>query len=55
MVPATITVTTLSDAVVHTGTSLRDAIATANTDAHNGTSDTIGFSVSGTITMAQLR
>ena len=41
-----IVVTTTSDAVSHTGTSLRDAIAQANTDAGNGQSDTITFSPS---------
>ncbi len=36
-------VTTNSDAATHTGTSLRDAINIANTDAGNGISDTITF------------
>ncbi|HEX4131552.1 MAG TPA: right-handed parallel beta-helix repeat-containing protein [Pirellulales bacterium] len=39
-----IVVTTTSDAVSHPGVSLRDAVLTANTDAKNGTSDTISFS-----------
>ena len=54
--PSILTVTTASDAVGHTGTSLRDAIATANADAASGTADTIKFasSLSGaTITLAQ--
>jgi len=42
--PSIIQVTTVSDALMHSGTSLRDAIAQANTDAGNGTSDTIEFS-----------
>lgn len=36
-------VTTASDEVSHTGTSLRDALTTANADAANGQSDTILF------------
>ena len=44
--PSTIVVTTASDSYSHSGTSLRDAIATANTDAAAGTSDTITFSSS---------
>jgi hypothetical protein len=54
--PTTLTVTTTSDAVGHTGVSLRDAIASANADSTNGTSDTIQFAsnLSGqTITLAQ--
>lgn len=49
LAPAIITVTTLSDALVHTGVSLRDAIQAANTDTsvHGSTagsgSDTIIF------------
>ena len=39
-------VTTISDAVSHTGVSLRDALAQANTDAGNGISDTITFAAS---------
>ena len=39
-----IVVTTNSDAVSHTGISLRDAIAAANLDAASGVSDTITFS-----------
>jgi hypothetical protein len=53
--PATLTVTTPSD-LTHTGTSLRDAVATANSDATGGQSDTIAFSagLSGqTITLSQ--
>lgn len=53
---ATITVTTNSDAQMHTGTSLRDAIIQANTDAAAGTSDTINFDAGlsgGTITLTQ--
>ena len=49
-------VTTNSDAATHTGTSLRDALATANTDAAAGKSDTITFasSLAGqTITLTQ--
>ena len=56
VVPTTLTVTTASDAVVHTGMSLRDAIATANANAGSGTADTIDFAsnLSGaTITLAQ--
>jgi hypothetical protein len=41
--PATLTVTTASDQATHTGTSLRDAVATANGDANGGQSDTIIF------------
>ena len=41
--PTAIVVTTDSDAVTHTGVSLRDALATANVDARNGLSDTITF------------
>src|SRR5689334_12587686 len=55
-VPTALHVTTVSDAVSHTGTSLRDAIAQANTDAASGTSDTIdfsGLSGSSTITLVQ--
>ncbi|HEX4131744.1 MAG TPA: choice-of-anchor Q domain-containing protein [Pirellulales bacterium] len=51
-----IVVTTASDAVSHSGESLRDAIATANADAHNGTSDTITFAANlngQTITLSQ--
>ncbi|HEX4128659.1 MAG TPA: right-handed parallel beta-helix repeat-containing protein [Pirellulales bacterium] len=51
-----IVVTTASDAVSHSGVSLRDAVATANADAKAGTSDTITFnsSLNGqTITLAQ--
>ena len=48
IVPATITVTTTSDAVGHTGISLRDAITTANLTSAN---DIIDFSVTGTITL----
>jgi len=51
-----IAVTTTSDAVSHTGKSLRDAIATANADALAGNSDTITFAsnLNGqTITLAQ--
>src|SRR5262249_23067543 len=51
-----ITVTTVSDDAMHTGTSLRDAIAQANTDAQNGTSDTIdlsGLSLGAHITLTQ--
>jgi hypothetical protein len=54
--PTQITVLTNSDAVQHTGTSLRDAIAQANTDAAGGISDTVVFdsSLSGTtITLGQ--
>jgi len=50
---STITVTTTSDAAVHTGISLRDAIATANND---GSGDTITFASSltgSTITLTQ--
>ena len=53
--PATITVTTISDAPSHSGISLRDAIATANNDAKT-TSDTINYdpSLNGkTITLGQ--
>ncbi len=53
---ATITVTTASDAVSHSGISLRDALVTANADAAIGVSDTINFnsSLSGaTITLEQ--
>ena len=53
---ASLVVTTVSDAPSHTGESLRDAIAAANTDAQNGISDTITFasSLNGqTITLAQ--
>ncbi|NBY01804.1 MAG: hypothetical protein EBQ87_07460, partial [Planctomycetes bacterium] len=46
--PVTITVDTTSDAVGHTGTSLRDAIITANSTLAD---DTIVFSVTGTITL----
>ena len=51
IVPATITVTTTSDAVGHSGISLRDAITTANTTAGN---DDIVFNtgVTGTIALA---
>jgi IPT/TIG domain len=54
--PPPIVVTTNSDAVSHSGTSLRDAIATANADAAAGQSISIVFatSMSGqTITLAQ--
>jgi Right handed beta helix region/IPT/TIG domain len=56
VVPTNLVVTTVSDAVGHTGTSLRDAVATANTDAGVGQSDTITFasSLNGqTITLTQ--
>src|SRR6476660_5590685 len=43
VVLSAVTVTTASDAASHTGMSLRDAIAQANTDSRNGTSDTIDF------------
>jgi hypothetical protein len=49
-------VTTISDIVGHSGTSLRDAIVQANADSRQGTSDTIRFdaSLSGqTITLSQ--
>ncbi len=36
-------VTTVSDAAIHTGISLRDALALAGGDASNGVSDTISF------------
>ena len=52
-VPATLTVTTDSDAVSHTGMSLRDAIAQAESTAED---DTIVFNASlaeTTITLAQ--
>jgi large repetitive protein len=39
-------VTTVSDAITHAGTSLRDAVATANVDAADGQSDTITFAPS---------
>ena len=54
--PATITVTTTSDALTHTGTSLRDAIATANVDAAAGFSEVINFAAGlngDTITLTQ--
>jgi hypothetical protein len=41
--PATLIVSTASDLAVHPGTSLRDAVNTANTDAAAGVSDTIQF------------
>jgi hypothetical protein len=41
--PAMLIVSTASDQVSHAGTSLRDAINTANTDAAAGVSDTIEF------------
>jgi hypothetical protein len=41
--PATLIVSTASDLALHPGTSLRDAINTANTDAAAGVSDTIEF------------
>jgi hypothetical protein len=44
--PAAYTVTTLSDALVHTGLSLRDALGLANVDAHAGISDSIVFNPS---------
>ncbi len=53
---SSLVVTTVSDATTHTGTSLRDAINTANTDAAAGQSVTIAFSPSldgQTITLAQ--
>jgi len=49
-------VTTTSDALVHDGISLRDAIAQANLDASHGSSDTIRFNSSlngDTFTLAQ--
>jgi hypothetical protein len=52
----TLMVTTTSDASVHSGESLRDAITTANADAADGISDTILFdpSLNGeTITLVQ--
>jgi hypothetical protein len=55
-VPSSLVVTTGSDATTHTGFSLRDAIAQANTAAAAGTSDTITFDASlagSTITLAQ--
>lgn len=55
-VTSSIVVTTASDDLVHTGISLRDAIAQANLDAGQGRSDTIRFSSSlygQTITLAQ--
>lgn len=54
--PATLTVTTNSDAAVHGGLSLRDAIATANSHAAQGISDTILFDLpvgERTISLAQ--
>jgi hypothetical protein len=54
--PAMLTVTTLSDLSVHTGVSLRNAIATANIDAQVGTADTINFDSSlagGTVLLSQ--
>ncbi len=56
LVPSSIVVTTNSDAVSHTGVSLRDAVAKANTDAVAGNSDTITFNASltgETITLSQ--
>jgi hypothetical protein len=56
LAPAGIVVTTPSDLVLHSGVSLRDAIATANTDAAAGQSDTISFDQSlngATITLSQ--
>ncbi len=56
LVPSNLIVTTSSDALSHTGTSLRDALALANTDAATGVSDTITFasSLSGqTVTLVQ--
>jgi RHS repeat-associated protein len=56
LAPAQITVLTNSDAVSHTGMSLRDAVVQANMDAAAGTSDTIMFdsSLAGqTITLVQ--
>ena len=51
---APLMVTTASDAVTHTGISLRDAIATANADARSGTSDMITFAANvGTIDLLQ--
>jgi hypothetical protein len=53
---STITVTTTSDAYVHTGISLRDVVAQANAVARSGNPVTIGFAanLSGqTITLAQ--
>jgi hypothetical protein len=50
------TVTTASDAPVHSGTSLRDALAQANLDAAAGTSDVLLFAASlagSTITLTQ--
>jgi hypothetical protein len=44
--PPTIVVNTASDAASHSGTSLRDAVAQANSDAAKGVSDTIGFAAS---------
>jgi fibronectin-binding autotransporter adhesin len=55
-VPTIITVSTASDLVGHSGTSLRDAIVRANADAPAGISDTIVFASSlagATITLAQ--
>ena len=49
-------VTTASDAVVHSGVSLRDAVIQANADAAAGISDTISFKStlgSPTIALAQ--
>src|SRR6516165_9442410 len=54
--PALLTVTTLSDLIVHTGVSLRDAVATADADAQSGTADTIQFDSSlagGTVLLSQ--
>ena len=51
--PSRLVVTTLSDAIGHTGTSLRDAVNAANYDAEAGYSVAITFSVSGTIALQQ--
>jgi streptogramin lyase len=54
--PGTLLVTTPSDVAGHSGTSLRDAIATANADAAAGNSDKIIFAPSlagATITLSQ--
>jgi hypothetical protein len=54
--PATIVVTTTSDATTHSGISLRDAVTQANADAAKGISDKIGFAPSlagGIIALAQ--
>jgi hypothetical protein len=56
LLSSTLVVTTASDLAGHSGTSLRDAVAQANTDAAAGQSDTITFAPSlagATITLAQ--